>query len=137
MNTALYDTLQGSAEFVYRTVSWPLFSNFLHLFGPIWVPWSPKDTIWLWWPSNDQQIRFEKRLVSKTSPKDNQNRWKKVGILKRPSTIYLLDARTVKKGGYMKVHLSYPIKDMSYASIADDRAWAFESTGPTVGWSNW
>ena len=30
----------------------------------------------------------------------------------------------------MKVHLSYPIKDMSYASLGDDTVWPFESIGP-------
>ena len=49
----------------------------------------------------------------------------------------LLDAKIVKKGSYMKVHLSYPIKDMSYVSIGGDRAWPFESTGPTVGLLTW
>ena len=53
------------------------------------------------------------------------------------SELSLFWAPKYSKRGYMKVHLSYPIKDMSYASIADDRAWPFESTGPTVGWSNW
>ena len=45
----------------------------------------------------------------------------------------LLDAKIVKKGSYMKVHLSFHIKDMSYASMGDDGACSFESTGPTVG----
>ena len=58
---------------------------------------------------------------------------KKVGILTRLRTISLLGAKILKIRGYMKVHLSYPIKDMSYASIGDDAAWPFESTGPTVG----
>ena len=58
---------------------------------------------------------------------------KKVGILIRPRTISPLEAKILEKRGYMKVHLSYPIKDMSYASIGDDTAWPFESTGPTVG----
>ena len=53
---------------------------------------------------------------------------KKVGIL---------DAKILQKRGYMKVHLSYPTKDMSYASIGDDTVWPFESAGPIVGWSTW
>ena len=44
------------------TVSWPLFSNFLRALGAVWVPWSPKDTIRLWWVSKHQQTRFERHM---------------------------------------------------------------------------
>jgi len=48
----------------------------------------------------------------------------KVGILKRPRTIfYLLDARIIKKERY----------ESSYASLGVDIAWPFESEGLTVG----
>ena len=73
------------------------------------------------------------RLLSKNSLDYNQNRQKKVGILTRPRTISPLEAKILQKRDYMKVHLSYPIKDMSYASIGDDTVWPFESTGPIVG----
>ena len=73
------------------------------------------------------------RLLSKNSLDYNQNRQKKVGILTRPRTISPLEAKILQKRDYMKVHLSYPIKDMSYASVGDATAWPFESTGPTVG----
>ena len=54
-------------------------------------------------------------------------------ILTQPGIIFPLEAKILKKRGYMKVHLSYPTKDMSYASIGDDTVWPFESAGPIVG----
>ena len=58
---------------------------------------------------------------------------KKSGNFDKTQNYLSSGSQNTQKRGYMKVHLSYHIKDMSYASIGDDTVWPFESTGPIVG----
>ena len=56
-----------------------------------------------------------------------------MGNCRRYDNNDLLEALISDKLGHMIHHLSYHIKDMSYASIGDDTVWPFESAGPIVG----